>query len=434
MRPLPTPPSPPSPPMRAPPAPPSPLTPLTPGTEPNLSPVSTLTAHSTHHIPRRPVGTDANNGIANIPVPSVNKKATIQQSFSPIPQPIPHPLDSRLLYWETETATKGTPTTYIEPATSAPNITGNRPDQEAIPHPSEGNIKKPSALVPVPRREVGSQPALIARRSVTAPSIASPPAIAVEPAPVWKRISTAPIATEMDNVAANSSASPQMVMPRADQIARLNSRRGRPAGATDPRRSSRSFSQPLGRPNVNERSWNPSQNGTTAPATLEQTSHSHRAGTHGPSLIRPNTTYHLSGSQHPLNATPPSKHLSLINPNFHHAPSSDTNLRPAMPRLETIHSVNSAGEQTPGLPKPMAVGVARQPSRAERSAAKNIKDAKKRGWRAAMRKNDNWKGKEKNKRSDAASSAGWTDVLSESGTTNWGDERQRKNGSKCMVM
>jgi hypothetical protein len=71
------------------------------------------------------------------------------------------------------------------------------------------------------------------------------------------------------------------------------------------------------------------------------------------------------------------------------------------------------------------MGVARQPSRAERSAAKNIKDAKKRGWRATR----------KQKRSDAASSAGWSDVPTVgSDMRGWEDPKQKKAGKKCRVM
>jgi hypothetical protein len=85
------------------------------------------------------------------------------------------------------------------------------------------------------------------------------------------------------------------------------------------------------------------------------------------------------------------------------------------------------------MAKSTTVGVGRQLSRAERSAAKNIKDAKKRGWRVAMRKEEN--SKSKGKWSDAASSSGWTDVPTESGTRAWSDERQRKkSGTKCTVM
>jgi hypothetical protein len=84
------------------------------------------------------------------------------------------------------------------------------------------------------------------------------------------------------------------------------------------------------------------------------------------------------------------------------------------------------------MPRPMPIGVVRQPSRAERSAAKNIKDAKKKGWRG-MRKDES--SKRKGKRSDAASSAGWSDVPSMApDMRGWNDEKQKRAGKKCRVM
>jgi len=79
--------------------------------------------------------------------------------------------------------------------------------------------------------------------------------------------------------------------------------------------------------------------------------------------------------------------------------------------------------------KQMNLGVARNPSRAERSAAKNIKDAKKRGWRASMRKEE----KKRERWGDGASSAGWTDI-SEMRSVVGDREREKKSGGKCSVM
>jgi len=74
--------------------------------------------------------------------------------------------------------------------------------------------------------------------------------------------------------------------------------------------------------------------------------------------------------------------------------------------------------------------VSRQPSRAERSAAKNIKDAKKRGWRSSA-KND----KRKDGFADGASSAGWTDVSRDSAIARYPSEREKKEkGGKCVIM
>jgi len=65
----------------------------------------------------------------------------------------------------------------------------------------------------------------------------------------------------------------------------------------------------------------------------------------------------------------------------------------------------------------------RKPSRAERSAAINLEQAKRRGWGGTR------KDKKKKKNRDGASSAGWTDVTRDS----YGDETKKK-GSKCVVM
>ena len=105
-------------------------------------------------------------------------------------------------------------------------------------------------------------------------------------------------------------------------------------------------------------------------------------------------------------------------------------LRPGVERLETIYSVASAHvTQAAGLlAPPIAPGsgsgssnmrvasLNRKQSRAERSAAKNIADAKRRGWRARSRsKSKRKKAKTKERELDAASSAAWTDITALSG-------------------
>jgi hypothetical protein len=69
------------------------------------------------------------------------------------------------------------------------------------------------------------------------------------------------------------------------------------------------------------------------------------------------------------------------------------------------------------------VGVTRNGSRAERSAALNIREAKKRGW-------DPSRSRKKRKRKDAesASNAGWTDV---SPTSAFPENLKEK---RCLVM
>ncbi|PNY24733.1 Uncharacterized protein TCAP_05331 [Tolypocladium capitatum] len=114
---------------------------------------------------------------------------------------------------------------------------------------------------------------------------------------------------------------------------------------------------------------------------------------------------------------------------------SFVNPRPTTERLETIYSASSYPNMPQGQPRSNGLpswlrsgsmssrgsptGVNRRPGRAERSAAKNMKDARNRGWT----------GKKKSKTEskaghDAASSAGWTDVSSPSAPKD----------RKCVVM
>lgn len=432
MRPSPGPPTPTSPPTRAPPVPPTPPTPLTPHalsvepvTELNVSPVSASTAPSIHSIPRRPVGANSSKS-GRSPSPSTDKKATIQQSFSPVPQPNRCPLDNRLLDWETNTTANEASTSKAGLTPPASNITGKEADQESTPRPSDDSIQNAPPLAAIPRHTIGPPPTALSKRSVTAPNMASPTAATNDPVPIQIRTNTAPVSTHMA-IVPSSSASPPMAMPRPDQLARLNSRRGRPAGATDPRRASGAFGHP--------RAVSSAENFLRSHGQEAAAPQAAAVGAQGPFMARPNTTYLPNSRQNIPSPVPPVKRLSLSNPTIRQGPQ-DSHLRPPMQRLETIHSVNSASESatpTPWIPKPMTVGVNRQPSRAERSAAKNIKDAKKRGWRA-MRKEEN--SKQRGKRSDAASSAGWSDVTSTmpSGMRGWSDEKQKKAGKKCRVM
>ncbi|RSM15651.1 hypothetical protein CEP52_000690 [Fusarium oligoseptatum] len=145
---------------------------------------------------------------------------------------------------------------------------------------------------------------------------------------------------------------------------------------------------------------------------------------------------------------PPSRQISgrrsetpLLAPVPRHPrPGNGSGQRPTVERLETIYSIASSqgGNHVPTtLPAHQAAPawlnappvpvtrtsptVNRRPSRAERSAAKNIKDAKKRGWTG--------KGKKKKKKAaDAASSAGWTDISTGS------VDKDKEKEKKCVVM
>lgn len=159
--------------------------------------------------------------------------------------------------------------------------------------------------------------------------------------------------------------------------------------------------------------------------------------------------------------------LQILAPIPRHPRSSSTQaavLRPTVDRLETIYSITSAtgapagpSNSNPGYLIPPGPGSVRVPSlnrkqsRAERSAAKNIADAKKRGWNGRRRK-----GKKKKKDFDGASSAAWTDVTTtsfQSGFTGmfsaggrgkgksvarsesaFGGTEGGKGGRKCVIM
>ncbi|KND95337.1 hypothetical protein TOPH_00305 [Tolypocladium ophioglossoides CBS 100239] len=110
------------------------------------------------------------------------------------------------------------------------------------------------------------------------------------------------------------------------------------------------------------------------------------------------------------------------------------NPRPTTERLETIYSARSYPSVPQGQPKPTGMpswlrsgsrssrgsptGVNRRPSRAERSAARNMKDARKSGWTGKKSKKESMAGH------DAASTVGWTDMSSPSAP----------KGKKCVVM
>ncbi|KFX91564.1 hypothetical protein O988_07696 [Pseudogymnoascus sp. VKM F-3808] len=108
-------------------------------------------------------------------------------------------------------------------------------------------------------------------------------------------------------------------------------------------------------------------------------------------------------------------------------PFSPGGLRPHMARLETIYSVGSNGSAPAHTPTwPIAAGVSRRASRAERSAAINMQQAKQKGWRGTMKRK-----KKKKKDLDTMSSAGWTDVTTASYAS---EPARREKGGKCEIM
>jgi len=141
----------------------------------------------------------------------------------------------------------------------------------------------------------------------------------------------------------------------------------------------------------------------------------------------------------------------------HPRPTAQAVLRPTAERLENIYNPMPSTSQNPNFlmaPPPPASGsgssgarvpsLNRKQSRAERSAAKNIADAKRRGWAGRSRSKSKRKKKQKERDFDAASSAAWTDVTNfshrslgfgRSGSSNGNAAGQQAKGDKkCVVM
>ncbi len=214
--------------------------------------------------------------------------------------------------------------------------------------------------------------------------------------------------------------------PSASQLNRLNSRSGRPKSFVDPeRRSSGNFGQHV--PDL-------SQLGHGQPLPQPQQPPLHSVSPATP--IQNDPSRAAAGAYRvPLPPVPLYPSYQDMQNSFGRgrggsdATFIETGYRPPISRLETIHSVASTGDAAAHLAnsvRPTIVGVSRQTSRAERSAAINIQEAKRRGWRGSTKK----KKKEKmRKGEDGASGAGWTDVspLDES-------VKPKKVASKCKVM
>ena len=371
-------------------------------------------------------------------------QATILQPASPIPQattsqPFNEAFERRLREWEEPIETAQPSVPKVEATNPPPGQTrsvvretaGNTGSQNQPPSvPQKGPTRLPP---PIPLSDLPPKPT----RSETAPinrsSVQEPPAMS-------RRSETAPV---NHTPITGTLMPPGVAPPSVDQLTRLNSRKGRPRGLSDPRRVS-AGSSPQQRPTSGNHNRIPSGGsiGNTAPQlSLEP-------GWNGPQKLTPEQAFRTSqisyaGSPqrspaHPQSnrtfSSSPARRISNGNSQNRNGSngSRSPNLRPPMNRLETIHSQSSTGEPSPYFAhKAMVLG--RQPSRAERSAAKNIKDAKKKGWRSSMQRGD--KKAKKDRIGDGASSAGWTDVSRESA---WGHKQSRGNGeeksSKCAIM
>lgn len=412
---------------------------------------------SANQIPRRPVGAPPSSDGNTSPAPVMI--ATLQGPISPVPQPplpMNNQMDSKLQSQDVVDENKPIPQMDI---TSRPQ----RPEDKAVPplpteeHQLNGLSPQPPVTqnahqfqqsppsTPTEPSESIASVSPLSRRVNTAPSMRSDEDDDVRPPPISKRSDTTPVPSVRPATAIGQGST---VMPSADLLARLNSRQGgRPIGLSDPsrrisgshnnqpRRSS-SGHRPTPSWESSQRQQQPQQRMQTPPRIVTEppprsTPPRAAVGAYGSPTSRnsvhsPPSTYPVSGLQQNY----AQRRVSLGNPNRLPPPS---HLRPVMgERLETIHSITSNGEPSPFFTqKPLSGGggVSRQFSRAERSAAKNIKDAKKKGWRQSMyREKKEKRGGRKEKYGDTSSSAGWTDVSYPAG-----EERGVKH-AKCAVM
>lgn len=216
-------------------------------------------------------------------------------------------------------------------------------------------------------------------------------------------------------------------LPSSSLLERLNSRSQRPSSqqlANQPRAASGSFQPPPIHP-VYQNTYPESPNQVNAGPPFIQTSYT---DFRGPPMVA-SGAYNAQTNMSPI--YPPSSRgqVNLVgypSPYGNQEPFSPGGLRPPMERLETIYSISSNGDGPAHTPSwPVAVGVSRRVSRAERSAAINMQQAKQRGWHGTMKR------KKKKKDLDAASSAGWTDVTTASYAS--GPGRKEKKG-KCEIM
>lgn len=219
-------------------------------------------------------------------------------------------------------------------------------------------------------------------------------------------------------------------LPSTSLLERLNSRAQRPNSqqlVNPPRTAPGSFQQPPVIHPVHQNTYPESPNQVNAGLPqFGQTTYTD----FGPPPRAATGAYNAQTAMSPI--YPPPSHeqgnqSGYPSPYGDQQPFSPGGLRPHMTRLETIYSISSNGDGPAHTPTwPIAAGVSRRASRAERSAAINMQQAKQKGWRRTMKR----KGKKK-KDFDVASSAGWTDVTTASYAS---EPRRKEKKGKCAIM
>ncbi|KAG9248847.1 hypothetical protein BJ878DRAFT_265593 [Calycina marina] len=425
------------------------------------------------------------------PTPAPAMLAILKRPVSPVPQPQTTPdINERLTDWEEprnsaqclnlhrELAPSPALLTRDQEVTSRPKsdhrLNGRpplAPQRQRDVIESQAVSNRQNVELPVRQVQQEVQHSEPYRRSETLPSNTSRRLEDDEAVRrLGRRAETTPMSAQASFTAVQVYVPQSLVGPSAEQMARLNSRRERlpsqvltdshhtsvnyapqgsyqqsgnysqPSNYAKARPMSttgqRSVSEPLRRFSSGNRSyWECSQQ--RPPRELQHPSNSSTApqnavGAYRSSPSRSNITYTPSAyQQQTASRIPPHRPVSLNAPRNRHAPMPSPNsLGPTVNRLDTIYSATSVEPPNTNwqqLTKLVPISLARNPSRAKRSAAKHIKDAKKRGWRASMRpdkKKDQW---------GDASSAGWTNVSEMRGEMGEQGEKKEKSG-KCAVM
>ncbi|RFU32055.1 hypothetical protein B7463_g4292, partial [Scytalidium lignicola] len=354
---------------------------VSPPRSPQPAPAVPVRNQSTHQIPRRPVG-------ANVSVPVTigsDKPATngsLQQTISQSPQRMVGSTINQSANQEPATEYDQVPSTGLDTVFS-PSLTRYCMDQPAPQHLNEDHhVTEPLGMPVHPGTQVENWPLQTTspQRSQTDPDIGATRVPKQEgnyygPLSTGRRSDTAPAALTERQSGGSSSG---MTMPTAEQLARLNTRKGPPPSLTltDPsRRRATPFNQ----------TWQTTSRTVSdlPPAIGHPAEYSHQHNSSRQNLTS-STSQATHGSSQPSRTSYPqssSRHLSNNTPNPRHL--SSPGVPSPMQRLETVYSVASSGEPSPYHPRAMTIG--RQPSRAERSAAKNINDAKKKGWKAGAK-------------------------------------------------
>lgn len=407
---------------------------VSPPESPRLAPVTQVGTTTPHQIRRRPVG--ANPGVDSTPGSDISVPTNTllpPHSESPSPQTPQRVADVAVYNASSqEPAIKydHTPSPSLGTSTYSGSIAGAQMHPSAPARVNEGHhLTEPvglPALVPSIQNN-SSWERTLPQRSQTDPEMIATGypeerSTAAGPLPTWRRVDTAPAGLAGGSI---DQASSGLTMPTTDQIARLHTRGKRPPSLplADPSgRKLSSFNQSRDATSSNTTNSSPgigrpAQHPTlqiNAPQNLTSPAPRLAHAVQGPSSSSDTRisshTSRVSHSQYSPRYSSPS------NQNPQHAPSLGVHSQ----RLETIYSASS-GATTPNH-TPRAIGIGRQPSRAERSAAKNIKDAKKKGWKASTKK------KKKDKFGDGASSAGWTDVTMDD------SPKRKESGGKCIMM